>query len=727
MIPRKPLLRPALSAAIVITLWTAVLTAADWPAYEPGPRANATCKGRATGFFHVERIDATWWTIDPLGNAFFILGTDHANYGAHWCETLGYAPYHRKCEKLYGDETKWAESTLTRLKAWGFNSLGVNPSASLLHQNLPHPEFLSLGAEFAAIDAITTKTTWTGFPNVFSPEWPAFCDKRAGRLCTPRKNDPWVLGYFFDNELEWHPNTGGGLFADTFKKPAGHSAKRALIELLTRRHATPADFNRAWGTTIAAFDDLAAMTATPNVRSDAARADVTQFIRLVAERYFSVAAAAVRKHDPNHMLLGCRFAGSAPEVVDIAGRYSDIFSINCYRNVDLRRGVMADSFEEDLRRWHEQSGRPMMITEWSFPAMDTGLPCKHGAGQRVPTQADRAFCFTVFQKLLLSTPFMVGSNYFMWVDEPAPGISKTFPEDSNYGLVNEDDRPYEALTGAATRLHALADAIHGGRMTDVYVKAPDGDGPLAIGNAGAVAARAKVTAWTDGCSETRQLDLPVGAEQPWSPPADSLARSGGHLVACLAEVENPLLQKTAGRAFAFRLSYSAGTPWPDGLKWRVPLVVANPTDEPLEPGTLTVKLGDVLGNPAPGIWQNLAVLDDSSHAVPAQVDDLEDGTELAVALGSLTPRAARTLLIGPIIRSPAARPAVEYRRTPTGFEVHNGPLTLVKDDPKSGNAFDHIRLNGLEMGRFSPVLHQDAGQNVWVQPQRVEPRGWCSI
>jgi hypothetical protein len=42
--------------------------------------------------------------------------------------------------------------------------------------------------------------------------------------------------------------------------------------------------------------------------------------RLVAEKYFSVCAAAIRKHDPNHMILGCRFAGSAPEIVDCPSR-----------------------------------------------------------------------------------------------------------------------------------------------------------------------------------------------------------------------------------------------------------------------------------------------------------------------------------------------------------------------------------------------------------------------
>lgn len=139
-------------------------------------------------------------------------------------------------------------------------------------------------------------------------------------------------------------------------------------------------------------------------------------------------------------------------------------SINCYRKLDLEKGVPTDGFESQLADWYGKAKRPFMITEWSFPALDAGLPCKHGAGQRVPTQKDRARAFTVFQSLLFSTPFVVGSNYFMWVDEPALGISSTFPEDSNYGLVNEQDEPYELLTQAASRVHRLVYELHRGKQ-----------------------------------------------------------------------------------------------------------------------------------------------------------------------------------------------------------------------------------------------------------------------
>jgi hypothetical protein len=103
--------------------------------------------------------------------------------------------------------------------------------------------------------------------------------------------------------------------------------------------------------------------------------------------------------------------------------------------------------------------KPMMLTEWSFPALDSGLPCTQGAGQRFRTQAERASASKIFAETILRMPFMVGYDYFMWVDEPALGITPEFPENSNYGLIREDGRPYGKLVEAFTDVHARAGAL----------------------------------------------------------------------------------------------------------------------------------------------------------------------------------------------------------------------------------------------------------------------------
>jgi len=692
------------------------------PAYES--HGYSAIRAPATGFFHVEKISGTWWTIDPAGNAFFIIGTDHANYGGHWCEKLGYSPYNRNCVRRYGGEEKWADAALERLKAWGFNALGANASPSIRRRGLPHPEFLGLGTGFTGHDCITAKTTWTGFPNVFSPKWQPYCEKQAQRLCAPHKDDPWVLGYFIDNELEWQSWTGSGLFGDTFKKPADHTAKRALVALLKQRHATPAGFNQAWGTNIASFDELPALTAAPEAKTAAAKADEREYTRLVAEKYFSITSAAIRRHDPNHMVLGCRFAGYAPEILDVAGKYCDIFSINCYRTVDLERGVMADNFAEDLRRWHEQSGRPMMITEWSFPALDAGLPCNHGAGQRVPSQADRAFCFTVFQKLLFATPFMVGSNYFMWADEPALGISSTFPEDSNYGLVNENDEPYALLTEAATKLHQYVYDLHSGKVPDVYVKA--GKASFTVGNAGTVPAKVKLTLWADGQAQTRDIELAAGAAQDAAAPGDVAAKPGGHFLVCQAESHNPWLETNPAGNAAMQMLYVPGAPRAAKTAEAalcIPIVIANPSAAAQPDATVSLPFLEIFSSSRPWKTEEVTVVDGATgEPAQFQYDDFREGQPyVAAALGTIPPRAAKTLFMCVGGKwAVKTEPAVKYRETGPGFEADNGVLKLVKDNPKSGYAFDRISLRGVELGKFTPLMHQATGQNMWVGPDKVE-------
>jgi hypothetical protein len=426
--------------------------AKPFPPYDAAGSGEAG--GKVTGFFHTENIRGRDWIIDPNGTLFYFVGTDHATYRGHWCEKLGYSPYARVAEKKYGNETAWAVANIARLKSWGFNTLATGNSPSLRHRGLPYIEFASFGTSFAARDGLCEKTTWTGFPDVFSPDWPRHCDLLARKKCAPLRRDPWLLGYFLDNELEWFGNHHGpgGLFEEAWKKSAENPAKKALVELARQQCGSIAVFNREFGTSFADFAALAADATPRDPKNEKGKFLARDFVRRAAELYFKGCNDALRKADPNHLNLGCRFAGDAPDVWDIAGRYCDIVSVNMYPRIDVDRGVPAN-VQESCEKWHALAGKPMAVTEWSFPALDAGLPSRHGAGMRVDSQGQRAACFSFFQDFLFREPFIVGSSYFMFIDEPAPGISATFPEDSNYGLITENDEPYPAITAAATAVN----------------------------------------------------------------------------------------------------------------------------------------------------------------------------------------------------------------------------------------------------------------------------------
>jgi hypothetical protein len=136
------------------------------------------------------------------------------------------------------------------------------------------------------------------------------------------------------------------------------------------------------------------------------------------------------------MILGVRFAGQAePIVVKACGQHVDILSFNNY------------SYEapaERMRPLFEATLRPIMITEWSFKAMASGLPNTKGAAIPVYSQSDRADGYERYVEGALGLPYVVGLHWFQYVDQPILGRALD-GENSNYGVVNVQDEPYFTL------------------------------------------------------------------------------------------------------------------------------------------------------------------------------------------------------------------------------------------------------------------------------------------
>ena len=431
---------------------------------------------QATGFFRVvQKPDGRWWAIDPRGRGVVLLGVDHVTFRGHWCEKLGYSPHGRKNEKKYARQEQWQEETLARLKAWGFTMLGAGCDPKLKHRGLVHTEFLSIGDHLATLGdeydiTPNERRPCSSFPNVFHPDFEAYCRYRARQSCAPSRNDPWLFGYFIDNELAWWGRGASetGLFDAVMKKGPSHTAKVALKEFLAARCDRRIEaFNASFGTRLTSFDEILALSALPGATEEQ-RELKKAFLSMTADRYFSLASRAIREADPNHLVMGARFAGTGgadPAVWQVAGKYCDVVTFNCYPMADLDEGCVYTRFgkggervTEHFAKYYDYVKRPMLITEWSFPALDAGLPSVHGAGQRFNTQAERTAATSLFARTMLSLPFLLGYDYFMWVDEPALGISTPFPEDSNYGLINEDGVPYPQLTEMFAALHREAGA-----------------------------------------------------------------------------------------------------------------------------------------------------------------------------------------------------------------------------------------------------------------------------
>ncbi|MGA2244959.1 MAG: hypothetical protein ABSH48_08175 [Verrucomicrobiota bacterium] len=496
------------------------------PAWTTRP-GRALVKGE--GFFRTAEVDGRWWLVDPEGKPFFAVGTDHVNYYAHFCEKLGYAPYNRNVQAKFGSEEAWAANTIERLKAWGFNELPAGHTPSLRHRGLPHILFGSLGTSFAQREWICEPKNWTGFPDVFSPRWERHCRFAARETVRGSQGDPWCIGTFIDNELEWY-GKGGQLVDEVFQRGPQQPAKHALWEWLLQEYGTVTEVNNHLAT---GYADEAGFLASTNVpKSSAALRRVrNRFLALIAERYFSVAAKALRAADPDHLVLGCRFAGSVPEpVLAAAGKYNDVFTFNTYPRVDFENvwspdgtGGVVERVPRELSGYFAVARKPVLITEWSFPALDSGLPCQHGAGMRVDTQEQKAACYRIFVSAMADLPFLVGYHYFMWADEPALGISTGFPEDSNYGLVNEKDEPYEVLVKVATEVNRSAESRHARSAASGNLELNAEGNIIEIANTNAIPAHGLLRISSAGQSRIEGISLPAGQTQHLSLPARTVA------------------------------------------------------------------------------------------------------------------------------------------------------------------------------------------------------------
>ncbi|MGN0847233.1 MAG: hypothetical protein ACI4RA_07605 [Kiritimatiellia bacterium] len=432
-----------LAVALLCTFAAAAVPPYSCTSFVPG------VTGERTGFIHMEEKDGRWWAIDPLGRGFFLAGIQSANYSGvrdFLTQRLFYAENNRR---RYGTRAAWERDCIDKLTGWGFNMLGHGCERALEHRGLVHARQLAMTQRLCQNPkepdlAICLETTpaCSAFPNVFHPNFEAHCRAFAQTHCAPSKDDPWVAGWFIDNELAWwgdrearYQPRCNGLYETVARLPETHSARVALNAFLAARGVKP-------GGTV------------PDALKRA-------FLLHVAERYFSVTARAIRAADPNHMLLGARFAGIwgavDPEVFAIAARHSDVITFNCYPWVDLdtnevfvRQG--GERVEAAFGAVYQIARKPILITEWSFPALDAGLPCAGGAGQRFATQALRAQASEVWMRTLLVLPYVAGWNYFRWVDQPASGIARHNREDTNYGLVNERNEPYQPLVDVFTRL-----------------------------------------------------------------------------------------------------------------------------------------------------------------------------------------------------------------------------------------------------------------------------------
>ncbi|WP_114238989.1 beta-agarase [Dyella sp. C9] len=440
---------------------------------------------KPTGWFRTERRDGRWQLVTPEGHAFFSLGVNVVDDDGGRTYIQGrefmfkdLPPDSGRWKPFYGADGKpageqqasaglgyhqgrwfdyysanlfladghrwrlaWRQRTPDRLLDWGFNTLG-NWSDDALTQThrLAYTRSVNIAGTFGNVSS--GYDYWGRMPDPFDPRFAQAADAAAAQATREVRDDPWLLGYFADNELAWAgqgPQGRWGLAQGTLRGEARSPAKQAFIAALKKKYATPAKLAAAWGITLDSWDALQATNfaaPNPDEAHPAIADDYSAWLRAYADQYFRTVAQAIHKHDPHHLFLGGRFAVHTPEAVASCAQYCDVVSFNAYADVPEHAFDAAAFAKLD---------KPALITEFHFGSSDRG-PFGKGV---VPvwTEQQRGEAYARYLTAAVADPSIVGVHWFQYVDQPVTGRLLD-GENAHIGLVAITDHPFSHFVQA---------------------------------------------------------------------------------------------------------------------------------------------------------------------------------------------------------------------------------------------------------------------------------------
>jgi len=361
----------------------------------------------------------------------------------------------------FGSDTQtWARATVTRLESWGFNTAAAWCSEDLYRQPIYHARALWLCGPSRNEDRLI---------DVFTPNYEQAVEQIASREVSPHKDDPWLIGYFLNNELPWYGEHGWpedpnhSLFDRYLALPASAPGRLELFRFLHEQYANIAALRADWDTTSGTWEELEKQPVLSPKNRTAKRLKYAWAGR-VADRYFSICVASVRRYDPNHLILGCRFAVKPPRaVMEAMAKHTDIVSVNMYS----KSGKADLGYLRDI---YVLTKKPVLITEFSWRATQnrSGDPNTEGAEVTVDTQAERAEHYRAFVSKVAKEPYVMGTHWFQYLDQP-PGGRWIDGEDSDFGIVDIHDQPYKELVEAMTETHKLLPSILANRANSLPV------------------------------------------------------------------------------------------------------------------------------------------------------------------------------------------------------------------------------------------------------------------
>jgi hypothetical protein len=215
---------------------------------------NLAFKGKATGFFHIEKFNERYFFITPEGNGYRALGINH---------------FHMITSTDYDD-------IIQNIKNLGFNA-GCYQGPQWMWHRYPYTQGINL-----------VQVCWWmpdqmfSFKDVFDPDYLNELEEKVKKIVEPQKDNKMLLGYFWTDIPIWTRKRGDMGWIEFYKTLPTKSPGGKVW--------------REWEKNNPVASDL-------------------DFISVIAKQLYAKGHEFVRKYDQNHLIFGDRY--HEPDMPDV--------------------------------------------------------------------------------------------------------------------------------------------------------------------------------------------------------------------------------------------------------------------------------------------------------------------------------------------------------------------------------------------------------------------------
>lgn len=431
-----------------------------WGGYA-GVKPDEIVSANPDGYWRTGKYNGRSVMVDPDGNVAILHGVNGA------CPERCKEATSGKTQALYdahfSSNAEWADYAGRLLGAYGFNFYSLNPkrirltrdyfdaeSQARMHSATPGAQLSEVAFcyllrtfywDYYSLYSKSMDTAkWSVFALMFDDKYLDYIDALAADAAALYKDDHDFIGYYTDNELQ---------FRAASSSTPGIYLKQWLAYDTSAASVPPA---------IAKAKAYAQKWMSENYNVESVASNVTTemdnaFLLHICDYYYRTATEALRRHDPNHLLLGSRLHGkpkTLQQVHEACAKYNDIVSVNLY-------GVWEPDdayFNTNFKKWVEKTPKPCFVTEFYTRAENTFFEGEQysnsgeGGGWIVPDEAVRGRHYQNFTRRLISFDHCIGWQWFQFTDD--------WREDSGWngkGLISPGYVPYYELLCSMRELH----------------------------------------------------------------------------------------------------------------------------------------------------------------------------------------------------------------------------------------------------------------------------------